>query len=325
MPWAQKGDAVTLPLGTTAPVVSAGDGIPTFQGDVSGTDKVLGAVGTAVNWELGSGTMADTALWDETKLEADLTSATAATINAIRQAFQIQRLYERDARGGTRYRELLKSHFQTETPDFRVQRPEFLGGGTSPLMVQPVAATTDNANAELGSLGAYGVATDSGLGFTKSFTEHCLIIGLVAARADLGYQQGLDRILSRSTRFDYYWPSLAHLGEQAVLNKEIYAQNDANDDLVFGYQERYAEYRYKPSKITGRMRSNVTTPLDAWHLVQDFSALPVLNDSFMQEAPPMDRIKAITDEPDFILDAHFSYKCTRPMPTYSVPGLIDHF
>jgi hypothetical protein len=206
---------------------------------------------------------------------ADLSEATAATINQLREAFQIQKLYERDARGGTRYIEIIKAHFSVISPDARLQRPEYLGGGSSPVNINPVAQTsaTSGSNA-LGDLAAFGTVGAHNHGFVKSFTEHCLIIGMVSVRSDYTYQQGLNRMWSRSTRWDFYWPALSHIGEQAVLNKEIFTQGTSVDDDVFGYQERYAEYRYKPSLITGSFRSNSATPLDAWHLSQDFGSLP---------------------------------------------------
>ena len=176
-----------------------------------------------------------------------------------------------------------------------------------------------------GNLAAYGTVTGQGHGFSKSFTEHGWIIGLVNFRADLSYQQGLERMFSRSGRYDFYWPALAHIGEQAVLNKEIYMQGTADDDQVFGYQERYAEYRYKPSKITGKFRSTDPASLDVWHLAQEFTALPVLGDTFIQDQPPIDRVLAVQDEPQFLLDCYFNYRSVRPMPMYGVPGLIDHF
>ena len=237
-------------------------------------------------------------------------------------------MYERDARGGTRYTEIIKSHFGVHSKDSRLQRPEYLGGGTTYVNINPVAQTsaTSGSNA-LGDLAAFGTAAAHNHGFVKSFTEHCLILGFVNVRADLNYQQGLNRMFSRSTRFTMYWPALAHLGEQAVLNKEIYAQGSlaSTDDDVFGYNERFAEYRYKPSLITGEFRSSFATSLDAWHLAEDFSSLPALNDTFIQSQPPITRIKAVTDDPDFIFDSYFDLKCARPMPMYSVPGLIDHF
>jgi hypothetical protein len=257
---------------------------------------------------------------------ADLSSATAATINQLRQAWQIQRLYERDARGGTRYTEVILSHFGVSSPDMRLQRPEYLGGGSTPISISPIAQTSETTVASpQANLAAIGTAVIDNHGFTKSFTEHCVLIGLVNVRADLTYQQGLDRMFSRRTRWDFYWPALAHIGEQAVLNKEIFAQGNATDDLVFGYQERFAEYRYKASMISGKFRSNDPQSLDPWHLSQEFAALPLLNESFIEENPPVDRVIAVTSEPQFIFDSHFDYRCARPMPVYSVPGLVDHF
>lgn len=270
---------------------------------------------------------------DATGLYADLQSATATTINSLRQAFQIQRLYERDARGGTRYTEILRSHFGVVSPDARLQRPEFLGGSSSRIIVSPVAQTqSTNTTSPQGNLAAFGVVSDSRGGFSHSFTEHGVIVGLVNVRADLTYQQGLSRMWSRSTRFDFYWPALAHLGEQAVLNKEIYAQGlatDVNgtliDNKVFGYQERWAEYRYFPSQITGKFRSTYAQTLDAWHLSQKFDSLPTLSSQFIQDSPPVGRVIAVPSEPQFIMDCYFNLHCARPMPVYSVPGLIDHF
>lgn len=331
LPWPQKGDAVSVPLGTSAPIYGANmdfDGVD----DASNRAQVLDAVGgnlrvleTDSNYLHGG--IADSGTG---QLLADLSNATAATINQLRQAFQIQRMLERDARGGTRYIEIIKAHFGVTSPDFRMQRPEFLGGGSTPINITPVAQTVDadaisgGSGGSMGVLGAMGV-TAGEHGFTKSFTEHCVIIGLVSVRADLTYQQGLNRMFSRQTRYDFYWPALSHIGEQTVLNKEIYAQGTSADDDVFGYQERYAEYRYKPSIITGAMRSSAATPLDAWHLSQEFSSLPTLNDTFIQENPPVDRVIAVQTEPHFIFDSYIRMKCARPMPVYGVPGLIDHF
>ncbi len=324
LPFPQKGASVDLPIGSSAPVTSTGDGIPLFE--LSGTTGVsLESEPSAndVDWSVTRGST-QTATWDDPKLVADLSSATAATINDIRQAFQIQRLLERDARGGTRYTEILKAHFGVTSPDQRLQRPEYLGGGTVPMLAQAVPNTTSVGG---GSLAAYAIADAQNIRWTKSFVEHCIIIGLISARADLNYQTGLDRMFSRSTRFDYYWPALSHLGEQTVLNKEIYAEG--SDDLVrdaatFGFQERYAEYRYKPNQITGHMRSLAPVSLDQWHLSQEL-VLPVLNTTFIQENPPMDRVIALPGQPQFLLDAFFNLRCARPMPTYSVPGMIDHF
>ena len=230
---------------------------------------------------------------------ADLSSVTAATINSLRQAFQLQKLYERDARGGTRYTEILRSHFGVVSPDSRLQRPEYLGGSESPVIINPVVqqSATGSTGAETpqGNLAAYGLASSTSAkhGFTKSFVEHGIIIGLLNVRADLTYQQGIPRMFSRRTRFDFYWPVLAHLGEQAILNKEIYAQGTAADDDVFGYQERHAEYRYFPSMITGKLRSTDPQSLDVWHLSQKFDNLPTLSAQFIQDDPPVSRILAV--------------------------------
>ena len=255
-----------------------------------------------------------------------MADATAATINQLREAFQIQRLYERDARGGTRYTEILQSHFGVTSPDARLQRPEYLGGGKTPVSMQPIPQTSStDATSPQGNLSAMGTVGIQGHGFSKSFVEHGVIIGMACVFADLTYQQGMNRMWSRRDRWDFYWPALAHLGEQAVLNEEIYTQGTSADQDVFGYQERYAEYRYKPSQITGKMRSNASGSLDVWHLSEDFSSVPVLNASFIEENPPIDRVVALPTEPDLLFDWYFDMKCTRPMPTYSVPGLIDHF
>lgn len=324
LPWPQKGDSVELPLGTSAPVVSDGNNpIITSPGP---QDFYLNTVTSSNNVVIeGTATTGGRILWSQTGLQADLSTATAATINQLRQSFQIQRLLERDARGGTRYIEIIKAHFGVTSPDARLQRPEYLGGGQSMVNIAPVAQTssTDGTSPQ-GNLSAFGTVSASGHGFTKSFTEHCVLLGLVQVRADLTYQQGLNRMFSRLTRYDMYWPALAHLGEQSILNKEIYTAGVAADDNVFGYQERYAEYRYKPSQVTGAFRSNATTPLDSWHLSQDFSALPVLNASFIQDDPPVDRVVAVPTEPEFLFDSWFDLKSVRPMPVYSVPGLIDH-
>lgn len=213
------------------------------------------------------------------------------------------------------------------SPDARLQRPEYLGGGTSMINVNPVAQTSAVAGQPTpqGNLAAMATLHMSGHGFNHSFTEHCVIIGMVSVRADLNYQQGLNRMFSRSTRFDFYWPALSHLGEQGILNKEIYADGSGNDALVFGYQERFAEYRYKPSMITGQFRSTFSTPLDMWHFAQKFTALPLLNAAFIVDNPPIDRVVAVPSAPDFLFDGYFKYKCARPMPMYSVPGMMDHF
>lgn len=337
LPWPQKGPAVPLPLGTSAPVLGLGKNNSTFSNSPATFRESDGSTREYNNWMPIDDSSADERFVIEQNPSApgyphlftDLTDATGATINALRQAFQLQKLYERDARGGTRYTEIIRAHFGVTSPDARLQRPEYLGGGSVPINVHPVAQTsqTDSGTPQ-GNLAAFATSSSNGQGFSKSFTEHCLIIGLVSVRADLNYQQGLNRMWSRRTRWDYYWPALSHIGEQAVLNKEIYAQGSADptaDAAVFGYQERYAEYRYKPSLITGEFRSSYAQSLDIWHLAQEFSSLPLLNDTFIRDYPPVDRVIATPSQAEFLFDAYFQLKCARPMPVYSVPGLIDHF
>lgn len=345
LPWPQKGPGVELPLSGNAPIVTQRDGV-NYNGIVlpgsensSGEDPRLAystnmnnvatltpafSHGSALHW---SGDFSK----HHYATVADLSSVTAATINSLRQAFQLQKLYERDARGGTRYTEILRSHFGVVSPDSRLQRPEYLGGSESPVIINPVVqnSATGSTGAETpqGNLAAYGLASSTAAkhGFTKSFVEHGIIIGLLNVRADLTYQQGIPRMFSRRTRFDFYWPVLAHLGEQAILNKEIYAQGTSADDDVFGYQERYAEYRYFPSMITGKLRSTDPQSLDVWHLSQKFDNLPTLSAQFIEDNPPVSRILAVQNEPQFIIDSYIEMKCARPMPVYGVPGLVDHF
>ena len=330
LPWPQKGPGSTIPLGTSAPIhVNPSGG----QGDT--VAAVWGPVGTpatgANTFTLGTAgatlVLGNTTAAVDKQMFVDLTQASAATINQLRQAFQIQKLQERDARGGTRYTEIIRAHFNVVSPDARLQRPEYLGGGQSPVNLSQVPQTSATATQPTpqGTLTAYGTSAFSGHGFSRSFTEHGVILGLVSVRADLNYQEGLNRMWSRRTKYDFYWPALAMIGEQTVLNKEIYTQGTSADDLAFGYQERFAEYRYKPSVVTGRMRSNATQSLDTWHLAQDFSALPALNAAFIQDNPPISRVVAVTSEPQFILDTFAKLRCARPMPVYGVPGLIDHF
>jgi hypothetical protein len=330
LPWPQKGPSIDLPLGTEAIIKRYDSASPSilYNEDAQsfpGNDIILRTSFSNPSYLSATG-VGELSIDPNGGLYADLTSATAATINQLREAFQVQRLYERDARGGTRYTEIIRSHFGVVSPDARLQRPEYLGGGSTPVNINPVAQTSStDATTPQGNLAAIGTASAHGHGFVKSFTEHGVIIGLVSVRADMTYQQGLNKMFSRSTRFDFFWPTLAHLGEQAVLNREIYAQGTAADDEVFGYQERYAEYRYKPSLITGKMRSQDPQSLDIWHLAQDFTSLPTLGPDFIVEQPPVERVVAVQDEPEFLFDSYFSLKCARPMPVYSTPGLIDHF
>lgn len=261
-----------------------------------------------------------------TGLQANLSSATSITINSLRQAFMLQRYYEIDARGGTRYTEKLQAHFGVTNPDARLQRPEFLGSHSAMMSINPIAQTSStNDTSPQGNLAAYGVHGQRYHAFTKSFSEFGYVIGLINVRADLTYQQGIHRMWTRSDMFDFYWPSFAHLGEQAVLNKEIYAQGTADDDKVFGYQERYAEYRYKPSLITGQFRSTYKQTLDVWHLSQKFESLPTLSDQFIQDHPPISRVVAVPTYPHFLLDVKFNLKCIRPMPMFGTPGMMGHF
>ena len=320
LPWLQKGDAVQLSLGSTADVFidqpNYGQAIGIRQ---DGTYRDMDASLSIVS------TIASTTHGTSAEMKADLATATASTVNELRQAVQAQRILEKDARAGTRYAEIVKSHFGVTSADSRLQRPEYLGGGSQPVNVTPIARTDSSP----GILGAMGTVAFRNHGFVQSFTEHCTIIGLACVRADLTYQEGLERFWSRETRYDFYWPTLAHLGEQAILNKEIYIDaatiGAGTDDDVFGYQERYAEYRYKPSKVTGKFRSNDPATLDAWHLGIEFGAQPTLDDSFIVEDPPVDRVIGVPAQPHFIFDSYINLQCTRPMPVYSVPGLIDHF
>lgn len=334
LPWPQKGEAVAIPLGSDVPVLGIGKANNTYDYssqvvyETGGTSQTTYA--SAARFD---GDVIQNRLYVEEdpdnggypRIYADLSNATAATINQLREAFQVQKMYERDARGGTRYTEIVRSHFGVTSPDMRLQRPEYLGGGSSRINVSAVAQTSETGTTPQGTLAAIGTATVNGHGFTKSFTEHGIILGLANVRADLTYQQGLPREFSRQDRLDFYWPALAQIGEQAVLNIEIYAQGNAQDDDVFGYQERFAEYRYKPSEIHGAFRSTHSASLDAWHLSQEFGALPTLSNTFIQDNPPLDRVVATPSEPHIIADFYHQMICARPMPLFGVPGMIDHF
>ena len=339
LPWPSKQQDVTLPLGDFAPVkgigavnqVYAAGPFAVYETDASASRNYADYRETnPASANTGTILEEDPANPGFPNIRADLTKATATTINAFREAEQLQVLFERDARGGTRYIEIIKSHFGVTSPDARLQRPEYLGGGSSPINIHPVPQTTASPavptnDDSQGNLAGFGTSSFSGHGFNKAFVEHCVIIGLANVRADLNYQQGINRMWSRQTRFDFYQPALSNLGEQAVLNKEIYAAGVAADDLVFGYQERYAEYRYKPSMITGQFRSTATTPLDVWHVAQDFSALPTLGATFIEDNPPIDRVIAVTSEPHILFDGYFKLTTARPMPVYAVPGLGSRF
>lgn len=349
LPEPQKGPPVLLPLGDSAPVWAGsatqnvglipdlqpirykqypgGTSIPTGSHDVhiyniDGADGAM--IGSLAEENAGDGNFGIT----PSNLYTDLTQATAATINQLRQAFAIQRMYEKDARGGTRYIEVIKTHFGVTSPDSRQQRPEYLGGlRTGINMDQVVQSSATDSTSPQGNTAAYSLTTIRKSLFTKSFTEHEIIIGLACIRTDLTYQQGINRMWSRKTRFDYYWPSLANIGEQAILNKEIYAQGNAEDEQAFGYQEAWAEYRYKPSRVSAAMRSNYAQSLDGWHYAQYYKTRPTLSSEWIDQGrTEVNRTIAVQDELEdqFICDFYFKLVMARPMPVYSVPGLIDH-
>lgn len=353
LPWPQKQAAVTVPLGLTAPVMGNGMSLGVTDGTMFGGfyeatttnasvvnvseamyGAAVGSSGTSPQFNSGKSIGVTS---DPTKsgLIADLSEATAADINSLREAFAIQRLLEAQGRGGSRYVEQLKAIWRVDPGDARLQRPEYLGGTSTKMNITTVAqtASTDSVSPQ-GNLAAYGTVAGRGNICTKTFVEHGYIVGLVSCRADVSYQQGLNRMFNRSTRWDFYHPQFAHLGEQAILNKEIYAQGDGvmgtdgvtpADEQVFGYQERCAEYRYYPNMITGKLRSTDPQSLDVWHLAQEFTDLPTLSPEFIEENPPLARVLAVQDEPQIKLDSVIDLDCARPLPLYSVPGLIDHF
>jgi len=342
LPWVQKGDSVSLPLGTTAPVITQSTEHTTTGMPVMKIRNTAGTVPSAT-YQFGSNVSGQVMYGSDTfspasvpgisptNLYADLSEATAATINQLRQSFQIQKLLERDARGGTRYTEMVRAHFGVISPDARLQRPEYLGGGSTPISIHyvPQTAPTVEGQTPLGQLAAFAQGTAHS-GFSASFTEHGYLLGLVSVRADLTYQQGIRRMWDRSTRYDFYHPVFAHLGEQAVSTREIYATGvPANDDLVFGYQERWGEYRYHPSRISGLFRSTAASTLDGWHLAQVFDPAPTLSDDFIEDVPPIDRVLAVEGQSalsaQFYFDSITSIRAVRPMPMFSVPGLVDHF
>lgn len=363
LPSPQKGPDVLIPVAEAGNYSVVGNGKGLALVGSSGPFPLISKVisNNLQGWNLGTsvGTMATAGNFNEfgnsvvlgvptaAQLGDDLSNsglvavasgnAAAATINQLRMAFQIQKLYEKDARGGSRYIEILKSHFGVTSPDARLQRPEYLGGNRIPININQVVQQSATASGETaqGTVTGMSVTTDTHSDFTKSFTEHGFVIGVMVARYDHTYQQGLERFWSRKDRFDYYWPVFANIGEQAVKNKEIYAQGPAKkdnagnviDDQVFGYQEAWADYRYKPSRVTGEMRSQYEKSLDVWHLADDYSALPMLSDSWIREDKSnVDRVLAVTSSVSnqLFADIYIKNRTTRPMPMYSIPGLIDH-
>lgn len=323
LPWPQKGPGVELPLGESAPVY-------VFKSGTSEKHLVNSTFNPSGAPLLTSNVVSVAGDFDEnTALFTDLSSASAATINSIRQAFQLQKFYEQCARGGSRYTEIIRSFFGVVSPDARLQRSEYLGGYSAPLQVQSVPQTsaTDTTSPQA-NLAAFGVSASVNKCFSRSFTEHGFIIALASVVSKPSYQQGLDRMFSRKGRFDYYAPVFAHLGEQAVLNKEIYASNAEDNEKVFGYQERFAELRFNTNLITGQMRSTNALSLDSWHLAQEFEGLPKLNSDFIEENAPIDRVVAVgskTGADQFLINFYFDIKAVRVMPVYGVPGLVDHF
>jgi len=362
LPWPQKGDAVSLPLGLSAPVYGPDDisnGTNLWQGErVADNTGIRGTMfinstplleagnslsnanwtsGSIRNFSIASKANYDAAGSSAVPAYADLTEATAATINQLREAFMVQSLLELDARGGTRYVEIIKAHFNVQSPDFRLQRPEFLAGGSTSINQHPVPQTSESNTTLQANLAAFSTASTVGnrIGFTKSFTEHGYVIGLAQARGEVTYQQGINKMWLREDRFDFFWPKLQQLGEQSILNKEIYAQGSTvdtgstgtpDDERVFGYQERYAEYRYYPSQIKGQFRSTFATSLDVWHIAEEFSSLPSLNQTFIESNTPIERSLATADSyPHILFDAYFNYKHARPMMTYGVPATLGRF
>ena len=327
LPFQQKGPGVELSLSGNAFVYDSQgvsiDGL-SHPKEISVAGRLMTRE-TDGNWphEVYEYNATNQSLFDKNTFSyADLSSVTGVTISSLRTAFQMQKFYERLARGGSRYTEVLTSFFGVVSPDSRLQRPEYLGGSSKMVNINPVAQTSSTGDVSpQGNLAAYGVSASKYHAFTKSFVEHGYIIGLLEVRADLTYQQGINRMWLRSTVYDWYWPTFAHLSEQAILNAEIYAQGTDADKGVFGY----SEYRYHPSEICGHFRSTYTKPLDVWHLSQKFDSLPTLSDQFIQDKPPVERVVATKNYPHFLIDIGFKYHTTRAMPMYGIPGLVDHF
>ncbi len=328
LPSPQKGTAVSMPLGTSARVSIGLAGVTdeiSVWSDAQGGGAYVDLV-PVTDDSIIRNTVQDVTAG---QMFADLTNATAATINDIRLAFQTQRLLERDARSGTRYVETLKAHWGVTSPDFRLQRAEFLGGGSSQVNITPVAQQSASPSPPveedaLGNLAGFGTVAGTH-SFSKSFVEHGVLIGLINVRGDITYSQGLDRMWSKSTRYDFFYPVLSQIGEQAVLNSEIWWSNAAPDLTAFGYQERYAEYRHANSRLSGIMRPDASGTLASWHLSEDFPSLPTLGATFItaNTGVPLDRAIAVSTEPHFIADFFFNIKAARPMPVYGVPGNLD--
>ncbi len=350
LPFVQKGPAVTINLGASAPVVgvkdSNGNSLATvlfdgtsYRGIMPSANLGSNKIGLTISAPLsgaqpkigdalslpsdGAPNQNALGFTSYTGLEADLSEAQSATINSLREAFAVQHLLERDARGGTRYIESLLSHFGVQSPDFRLQRAEYIGGGSIDFMVNSVAQTSaSTSDTPQGNLAA--VAKSAGaVTFQYSSVEHCILMVLACVTTDLTYQQGINRLWLKKSRTEEYWPEFAHLGEQPVFEREIWA--DAPADQVFGYQERFSEYRYFPGLITGKLRSTDPQSLDYWHLAQQFADAPSLSKTFIEENPPFDRVLAVQNEPQFICDMWFDCKVIRPLPVFSVPSLLDHF
>lgn len=332
----QKGAAVTLPLGTSAPITL--NAVFNNTEAVNNTVSVINpATGDRHRLLKGSSDIiigSSTVNAGYSGLSADLSAATSATINQLRLAFMTQSLLELDMRGGTRYIEILRAHFNVISPDFRLQRPEILSAASTRFAQHPLTQTSETTGTgaslePLGQLSAFSTNAnlDSDVGFSKSFQEHGYIIGLVSARADITYQQGLHRMWSRSTRYDFFWPKLQELGEQAVLSKEIFIDNTAADNDAFGYQERYAEYKYKPSEIRGQFRSTFAQSLDVWHLAEEFGSRPLLNSTFIQSETPIERALQVPDPayPHILLDMWIQMKHIRPIMAYSTPATLGRF
>lgn len=321
LPYLQKGDAVDIGLAGTLYVHAPGDhgDYISIYSDTQGDDQRLDTAAAQVDISATDGDPLTEGLY------VDLSTATSITINDLRESVAIQRLLERDARGGTRYTELIKSHFGVTNPDFRLQRPEYLGGGKDWININPVAVSAYTATDPTGKVKAYGTGVIQGHGWAKSFTEHGYILGIIRARGDVTYFQGLDKMWSRSTRYDFYIPALANLGEQAVLKQELFLTDDGatTDQTVFGYQERWAEYRYRPSRITGILNPDAGSSLSFWHLAEDFASAPSLNQTFIESNTPMDRVTTTDTGHQFLMDLWFNYKCARPIPIHSIPSLMD--